>query len=157
MQRRYVRKSEVIREGYIKGLKEARRIIESMLREGIESDKYVAIMEKMVVVERNYAKGVVRTVNLADGEYNQTDVTFNTEDELKDRLDGVFDPPCRTVLKKTGKRGEYTYIWRTADAAGDEELPDDYLADYKAGDINVFQHELTLSVRKNGGGPVDID
>lgn len=78
MQRRYVRKSEVIREGHIKGLKEARRIIESMLREGIENDKYVASMEKMVVVERNYAKGVVRKVNLTDGEYNQTDVTFNS-------------------------------------------------------------------------------
>ena len=163
MHRRVVKKSEVVREGYVKGLQEARRIIESMLGEGADDGlrrKYVAHITGRNVWEDSYKEGEVWSEELSMDDLPGANVFFfNSETDLKNYLDGIFDPVSRTTLEKSGDDGQYRLVWTSADDAGYDALPSDFMKGFKAGEFNIFHQEAHVEVRTNDARrkPVDID
>lgn len=162
MQRRVVKRSDVVREGYIKGLKDARRIIARFLNEsgrvGRQGFRYVASIDSINVCEINSEEGEVDHRELATGEScNENEqVRFNTEDELKSALDELFNPVSNGRIVKDDGVGLYTYMWETADDDGNVALNAKTTKMYEMGMRNIFRQCVYLTVCDKNGNETDI-
>lgn len=158
MHRRVVKKSKVVREGYIKGLQEARRIIESMLGEGSDIDEtdidsdvsYEAVANLRDIQELD------RHDNIVDSSDRKADfvIGFRDADELAKLIAKEYGLNVRGELERdgSGEPGQYVFSWYTLDKAGNKPLPEGY-----DGDASIFRHNVYLTIYKVVRGRVNID
>lgn len=143
-----MKKSELLKEGYVKGLKNAQKIIANVLNESVGGAKYEARIYGAFTREDNYKKG---EIDYYDWGIEKNTIPFNTIEELKKKICSSYDGwENGDFYEYGGERGDdiedYVYAWYTTDSDNMNQYTNADKAAFKAGKINVFEHNVAFSI-----------
>lgn len=178
MKRRILKKSEVLREGYVKGLKKAKMIIESMIGGGnvINITNIEWDVDDSTVLDEDLPHSIV--VNLSDKDY--TEIVENGNDDLLvdlvsdyynfciKSLEYDLDVPSDTYLHDVdldSEQQEDELDWGEIQSSIGSEVHDELVGrDYydiyelrESGQLQEIIDNVESIIREEYNIPVDID